>query len=38
MERRAVPGFEGLYEASSCGKIFSLDREVNSHFGRGKGH
>ena len=36
MERRAVPGFEGLYEASSCGKIFSLNREVNSHFGKGR--
>lgn len=34
-ERRAVPGHEGLYEASRDGEIYSLARHVNGRWARG---
>jgi hypothetical protein len=33
-EWRDVPGYEGIYQASTLGRIRSLDRHVTQHFGR----
>jgi len=33
-EWKAVPGFEGLYEASSCGRVRSLDRHMTRKDGK----
>lgn len=33
-EWRIIPGYEGYYEASSCGRIRSIDRTVTNSLGR----